>query len=99
MAKVSMSKRSAKVADKTLNFVVEASDAKEVVLTGDFTQWALDRIRLTRGEDGKWRGSVALPPGEYQYRLRVDGQWRDHPDAPRRAPNPYGSENCVLTVS
>jgi len=29
----------------------------------------------------------------------VDGQWRDHPDAPRRVSNPFGGENCVLTVS
>lgn len=99
MAKASTSKGTAKVAGKTVNFVVEASDAKEVVLTGDFTRWALDRLRLTRGEDGKWRGSTTLAPGDYQYRLRVDGEWRDHPDAPRRVANPYGSENCVLTVT
>jgi hypothetical protein len=70
-----------------------------VIVTGDFTKWALDQILLARGEDGRWRGSVTLPPGEYQYRLRVDGHWRDHPDAPRRVPNPFGSDNCVLTVS
>lgn len=96
MAKTSTSKRAA---GKPVTFVVEAPDAKDVVVTGDFTRWAADQVRLLRGEDGKWRGSVTLAPGEYQYRLRVDGQWRDHSAAPRRVPNPFGTQNCVLTVS
>ena len=94
-----MAKTAPKPAAKPVTFIVEAPDAKEVVLTGDFTKWAVDQIRCTRGSDGKWRGSVTLAPGEYQYRLRVDGQWRDHPAASRRVPNSFGSENCVLTVS
>ena len=99
MAKSPTVKRAPKSAGTPVTFTVEIPGAKEIVLTGDFTQWALDRILLARGEDGKWRGSVTLPPGEYQYRLRVDGQWRDPPDAPRRVPNPFGGENGVLTVS
>jgi hypothetical protein len=39
-----------------------------------------------------------LAPGEYQYRLLVDGEWKDHSEAKRRVPNAFGSENCVLTV-
>ena len=89
----------AKQAAKPVTFVVEAAGAKEVIVTGDFTKWASDKVKLARGEDGKWRAVVALPPGEYQYRLRVDGQWSDHPQAPKRVPNPFGTENCVLTVS
>ncbi len=99
MARTSTSKRAPKVAGKPVTFVVEASEATDVVLTGDFTNWALDQIRLVRGEDGKRRGSVTLAPGEYQYRLRIDGQWRDHPASPRRVPNPFGCQNCVLKVS
>jgi len=99
MARNTTPKRSPKPAEKTVTFVVEAPDAREVIVTGDFTKWALDRILLSRAEDGRWRGSTALPPGEYQYRLLVDGDWRDHPDSPRRVPNGFGSENCVLTVT
>lgn len=79
-------------------FVVKALQAREVAVSGDFTGWS-DRIRLTPANgDGEWRATLQLPPGEYQYRLIVDGEWRDHPDAPKRVPNPFGSENCVLTV-
>jgi 1,4-alpha-glucan branching enzyme len=88
-----------KPAAKPVTFIVEAEGAKEVIVTGDFTKWATDQVKLARGEDGTWRGVISLTPGEYQYRLRVDGEWRDHPQASRRVPNPFGSQNCVLTVS
>lgn len=78
---------------------VKAQGAREVVLTGDFTGWAIDKVRLAPVKEGEWLGQLELAPGEYQYRLIVDGQWRDHPEAAKKVPNPYGSENCVLTVS
>ena len=31
-------------------------------------------------------------------RFKVDGEWRDNPEASRKIPNPYGTQNCVLTV-
>ena len=79
--------------------VVKMEGAKEVRITGDFSSWKEDGIKLEKTPAGEWRTTVELAPGEYQYRLRVDGAWQDHPQAPKRVPNPYGSENCVLTVS
>src|SRR5436190_1738972 len=78
---------------------IRGTAAKEVIVTGDFTKWATDQVRLARAEDGKWRAVIALTPGDHQYRLRVDGQWMDHPAAPKRVPNVFGTENCVVTVS
>lgn len=60
---------------------------------------AICGVFLAVGSNGEWATSLQLPPGEYQYRLRVDGQWHDHLEARKRVPNPYGSENCVLFVS
>jgi 1,4-alpha-glucan branching enzyme len=80
-------------------FIVKVDHANEVVLTGDFTNWAAQGVRLIKGSEGNWLGQIELPPGKYQYRLLVDGQWRDHPDASERVPNPFGSENCILTVA
>jgi 1,4-alpha-glucan branching enzyme len=77
---------------------IRAEGAQEVIVTGDFSQWAMDRVRLEHSGDGEWKTTLELAPGEYQYRLLVDGQWRDHAEAPRRVPNPFGTENCVLTV-
>ena len=67
-------------------------------MIGDFNQWAPEGIRLSAGAGVVWSAVLELAPGEYQYRLRVDGEWRDHPEAERRVANPFGTENCVLTV-
>jgi len=73
-------------------------DAQAVLLTGDFTSWSEAGIALENLGAGVWATVLELPPGEYQYRLRVNGEWKDHPEAGRRVPNAFGSENCVLKV-
>jgi 1,4-alpha-glucan branching enzyme len=83
---------------RPIRFSVAASGAKEVIVTGDFTGWTKDGVRLVQLGPGAWETTLKLAPGEYQYRLLVDGVWRDHPDARRRVPNPFGSQNCVLVV-
>jgi hypothetical protein len=84
---------------KKVPLKIKADGAKEVVLTGDFTQWAKDQIRLTPTAAGEWITVLELAPGEYQYRLIVDGEWRDHSEAPKKIGNPFGTQNCVLTVA
>ncbi len=79
--------------------VVKREDAKEVTITGDFTSWKEDGFKLTKTPTGEWRTTIELAPGEYQYRLRVDGVWQDDSQAKKRVANPFGTENCVLTVS
>ena len=84
----------------TREVLVEIRDlpARKVVLTGDFSGWAPDRFPMRKDPDGVWRTRLHLLPGEYQYRLRVDGEWKDDPQAARRVPNPYGGENAVMVV-
>lgn len=84
---------------KKIPLRIRAEGAKEVILTGDFTQWARDKVRLSPAASGEWITVLDLAPGEYQYRLIVDGEWRDHADAARRVPNSFGTQNCVLTVA
>ena len=84
---------------KKITFSVNFPGAREVIMTGDFTAWARDRIRLTAAANNQWSTTLELKPGEYQYRLLVDGQWKDNPTATKRVPNSYGSQNCVLIVS
>lgn len=79
-------------------FRVRLDGAREVILTGEFTGWATDRLRLQPGPEGEWVAHLELAPGEYQCRLIVDGQWRDVPGLDRRVPNPFGTENAVLVV-
>src|SRR5581483_1402745 len=84
---------------KRISFIFRHDHAKDVVITGDFTGWTDDGVRLTKTPTGEWQTVLQLTPGEHQYRLRIDGSWEDHPQAVKRVPNPYGSQNCILIVS
>ncbi len=83
---------------RTLPMTVKAPEAKDVRVTGEFTEWAQQGIRLSHDGAGRWRTVLTLEPGEYQYRLLVDGAWKDHAEAAQRVANPFGTENCILKV-
>ena len=42
---------------------------------------------------------LPLSAGVYEYRMVIDGDWADHDEARVRVDNPYGGENCILTVN
>lgn len=81
-----------------VEFVARIPEAREVRITGDFSLWSKEGQILSRRADGNWAVLLPLHPGEYQYRLIVDGEWRDDPAAEKTAPNPYGGTNAVLIV-
>jgi 1,4-alpha-glucan branching enzyme len=83
---------------RVVQFDVVDPVARHVEITGDFTGWVEHGLRLRQQGNGGWRAVLTLEPGEYQYRLRINGKWGDHPEATRRVANPFGSENCVLEV-
>jgi 1,4-alpha-glucan branching enzyme len=80
-------------------FALNAPEASNVQLAGDFTQWREHPINLQKDADGVWRATVPLPPGSHPYRFLVDGQWRDDPECALRAPNPFGGENMMRQVA
>jgi hypothetical protein len=49
--------------------------------------------------DGRWVKETVLPPGTYEYRLVVDGQWIADPLAKETVPNPFGGRNSILKVA
>jgi len=91
-------KTSAKRESRRVPLVVKETIAEEVRVTGDFLDWVKEGIRLSHDGTGNWRTFLRLAPGEYQYRLLVDGEWKDHADATGRVANPYGTQNCLLKV-
>lgn len=92
-------KPKSQIDSKRVVLVVDAREATQVVVTGDFTGWSPEGVPLARGSQGEWHAILELAPGEYQYRLKIDGEWKDHSTAEKRVPNPFGSENCVLLVN
>lgn len=91
-------KEAPKARARSIRFSVRLPEAGEVVLTGDFLNWNPGGVPLHRQGDGDWTVQLELAPGEYQYRLRADGEWIDDPKATRRVLNPFGTQNCVLVV-
>jgi len=87
------------VSTKKIPFVVSIPGATRVAVTGSFSQWTKDGIPLKNGSAGQWQAVLDLAPGRHEYRLIVDGQWRDDPTAKARVPNAYGTQNCVLTIT
>jgi 1,4-alpha-glucan branching enzyme len=74
-------------------------DACEVCAAGSFNDWHPGVTPMIRLSDGKWARQLTLPPGRYEYRFVVDGQWIDDLAAKEFVPNPFGGVNAVLVVS
>ena len=84
--------------ERRVTLVVPGLEAADVVVTGDFTGWSREGVRLQKRRDGCWTTTLSVTPGEHEYRLLVDGQWRNNPGAERRVANGFGSENDVIVV-
>ncbi len=80
-------------------FILQAPLAKSVKLAGSFTDWDKRPLEMDKTEQGVWRLTLPLPPGQHPYRFIVDGQWCDDPQANQRAANPFGTENAIKVVS
>jgi len=76
---------------------LRADGARDVRVTGEFSDWSPSGIPLSPEGPGTWAATLRLPPGEYQYRFIVDGEWRDDPEAPR-VQNGLGGTNSLLKV-
>lgn len=80
-------------------FAVNAPNAQNVYLTGEFTNWSREGIRMEKDEKtGLWRAVLHLEPGEYEYRFIVDGVWIKDPNNTDSVLNEFGQENSLLIV-
>lgn len=87
-----------KTAKQKVTFSLLAPAAKSVQLAGDFTGWNQAPVVLKKLKSGLWKTVVSLPPGRYEFRYLVDGQWCNDPEWKIRHPNQFGGENCVCLV-
>jgi AMP-activated protein kinase-like protein len=80
-----------------VQFRVNAQDAHQVALVGDFNGWRPEH-RLHRSADGVWSIDVALEPGVYNYVFLVDGGTvRLDPLAPR-VTDGFGGQSSRVAV-
>ena len=101
MAKILKTTASPKISlkvERKVAFEYFAPDAQKVQVAGTFNNWNPEKFPLKKGKDGKWKGSVSLNQGRYEYRYFVDGLWENDQRPVECVPNAFGSWNCVVTV-
>ncbi|MFH0936041.1 MAG: AAA family ATPase [Candidatus Omnitrophota bacterium] len=79
-------------------FSINAPDAKEVYLVGDFNDWKLDTTSRMEQNNGAWMKRLGLKPGKYRYRFVIDGKWTEDSSNPSKAMNPYGTLDSLIEV-
>ena len=72
-------------------------DAKEVILTGTFTRWNEDFLKMNRTHNG-WELSLDLKPGIYEYKFIVDGTWLEDPVNSDKVRNEFDGFNSVIRI-
>jgi len=100
MAKKKMAKPAkSKIKRKKVTLTLEAPSAEAVSLMGDFNQWNEKTHPMKKGENGQWQKIIMVPPGSYEYRFLVDGEWRNDSANDQLCSNCFGTLNNVLKVA
>jgi len=81
-----------------VHFCLEAPQAREVRVTGSFSDWSFDGMPLQQRDDGLWEAVVPVTPGQHEYRFIIDGVWVKDPNNPSSLMNEFGQENSIVVV-
>ncbi|MBN2449750.1 MAG: glycogen-binding domain-containing protein [Lentisphaeria bacterium] len=81
-------------------FSVDAPVGSSVYLAASFNGWdpAVKPMKDTAG-DGRYSALCMLPPGTYEYKYVIDGDWSVDPANPNFVLNSMGTLNSVVEVS
>jgi chromosome partitioning protein len=71
---------------------------RDLQIAGEFNDWIPDEGIKTIQENGNLHKIFYVPAGEYQYRLVIDGKWRNDPTNPDQVLNGHGVHNSMLRV-
>ena len=70
--------------------------AFSVSLAGNFNNWDVNASPMVKDEEGTWRVVVQLAPGDYEYKLVVNGgNWTADPDNPNIVGD-YGNSGITI---
>lgn len=80
-------------------FVFEHADAVSVSVVGDFNDWKVGEMQLTKLPNGLWTTTVPLAPGRHVYSFVLDDTLVvADPRAPKSGDADYGREGSVVMV-
>ncbi|MBT8407507.1 MAG: glycogen-binding domain-containing protein [Deltaproteobacteria bacterium] len=95
---MSKKKQEKKTQRRRIAFKLEAPEAKEAILVGDFNSWDLKKHTMKKDKKGRWTKMVTLAPGGYEYKFLIDGEWQNDPNNDQVVHNSFGTLNNHLTV-
>ena len=72
--------------------------ATAIGIAGTFNEWRPQVTPMIPLGGGRWIKELVLPPGVYEYRLVIDGEWMSDLRATETTPNAFGGLNSVLKV-
>jgi 1,4-alpha-glucan branching enzyme len=81
-----------------IHFEFASPTAESVAIAGTFNGWQPNATPMIALGQGRWAKDLALPSGDYEYCLVVDGQWKHDPLATETVPNPFGGVNSICRV-
>lgn len=88
-----------KIKRKKITFSIDLSGAKKVILMGDFNNWNPKKHLMKQDRNGVWNKAVIIPPGNYEYKFLVDGQWKEDPQNDQTCLNCFGTYNNILNLT
>lgn len=91
-------KKTGNISRRYVTLEYHDAPGKMVTVAGDFNDWRPEKVLTDRNNNGTYTCRLMLPPGEYQYKFQVDGEWRSDASNPNFIPNDFGSLNSVLVV-
>lgn len=83
---------------KAASFTVNAPQANEVYLVGDFNSWKMDDASRMQQHNGTWHKKLNLETGRYRYRFVIDGNWTEDANNPVKEMNPYGQMDSLIEI-
>lgn len=81
-----------------VEFTCHAPAARKVCIAGKFNAWNTSSMPMKKEKDGTWRIKLKLSSGKYEYKYFVDGAWASDRSCSEMVPNPFGTDNCVISV-
>jgi 1,4-alpha-glucan branching enzyme len=87
-----------KIKRKKAFFSIEAPTAEEVILMRDFNKWDTKVHPMKNDGNGFWSKTVVIPPGKYEYKFLIDGDWKEDPRNVQTCPNCFGTLNSILNL-
>jgi chromosome partitioning protein len=79
-------------------FSLVDTNAKTVLIAGDFNRWIAEPLILISSEAGYWQKVIPLETGRYRYKFLVDDGWRTDSANEAVEANPYGGFDSVIQV-